>query len=229
MQTAKVRFVIFSVGLLTCAATAVGQTQPATGSLAWYAQQAKSKGQPAATISLNLESSMVSEDLNRVLQTSEVVVATSAETSGGTMQAETHVIRTWYKFHILRRISPGHGSDTLQVEPPKELGILSAGDLAVGLTTGSSTVDGILVNVQSEESSIRWLPGQRYLLILKPVSARAAVLTHSLHSIFVIAQGGRIESAVDGTNPQYARQLISLGTIDALSEYARNLPTNQPR
>jgi len=136
------------------------------GTLAWYVQQAKAKGQTSVDIS-SIGCGMGVQGLDFSLSHYSLVVAQPVEQR---VYADKDHIVTWYKFKIAETLNAKAptkfwGKQLADIQIPADLLPVGADEMVMARTGGSMVIDGVTVNYYS--NSPKFSLSEKYLLFLE--------------------------------------------------------------
>jgi hypothetical protein len=145
------------------------------GSLRWYADQAKGRGQQEIIKPTPIPLLAAVNDLDDALSNFTVVVAQPL--AKVTSMKDANNLTTMYKFKILERLSsPPPGSECLKclawIEPPGELIPIEGDEFIAPTDGGIIVIDGVKVINKSRDFP-EFSIGQKYLLFLTFDSGRS--------------------------------------------------------
>jgi hypothetical protein len=201
------------------------QSSPRTGSLRWYAAQAKQQGKTHITLLVQPHYIGVS-DLNTVTSNYSSFVGELLATS--TVWDETSdYISTWYKFRTTERLTQRtyySCSECSPATPPSELLPLQQGEFLVPLPGGSVFIDDVIVESALPDFT-DIIVGQKYLLFLNfdeankvgylSMGPRGALLVTSQGTFapVVSVPEGETEVISSGLATQYNNSLSQLRAV----------------
>lgn len=194
----------------------VGCTQgreavPAGGEVASVVQRAKARGESRAVIRSLIERS-TRGDLDTVLSASSVLVATPL--NSWVEVTRDHIV-TWQRFRVERWLSERpfdpECSGRRSAEP--------SDGVVLGLDKGTAVVEGIEVREVTMEH-IEFARGKTYLLLVSRCPNGIVGIPHLENAAFEVSEAGAISLPPFGNgNAPYVRQIMQLGTVDALHDY----------
>jgi len=206
----KVGLMVLSIaGLSSCG-------QP--GRLAAFAASAKQRGENTAEIfdkvprvtSNNLESALKESSVVLAIALPKQVVVTTPDTVG-----------TWQFVKIEQWLSqvPSRPFDCGQL--PRPPAVPSADEAVLGIGSGTTTIDGVEISVTTE-ASIKFTPGQLYLLLVGKCPNQEIKLIYGEQSVYLVDKTGAISAPRSETFDPFAQELLGAKTVDAITERIRN-------
>ena len=207
-------------GLLAgVASSAVQSPSPAPGSIQWYVEKAKQKGDTAITVPAPLGIHAWIKSLDQALSTYQVAVAIPI--ASATESVECYHIYTWYKLRIVEELISHPNPDVPAESIPKSVSPAKASEVVVRIPGGSLTVDGIKVTFVDHDEHLLTL-NEKYLFFLSPDSSgRSAIFRCGSDSVFPIHSGNKIATPLENRTPmQNDLDSATGGSLDALREFA---------
>lgn len=215
--------------LVSLTVLARGQGGPSTGSLAWHASQARSKGRGETTIKV-VADERGGGDLDEVLRSCAVIVATPVGAEGVQGLDESYIY-TWRVFRILKRGPLGRTAHAAGAFPtiPRGVHPLGPGYVAIPVVGGTAEIDGVRITMVSNDSGLVFEPGRRYLMFVRMGPHGGALLAEGAFGIFRIAKDGSIMPFLANAQARFTEQVLALKTVDGLFAYGAGLQRNSPQ
>lgn len=165
------------------------------GTLKWYAQQARDKGEQQAVIPAPLVNYAGSDSMEEALSYYSIVIAEPIEER--TYIHNSDEILTWYKFKIVETLSqktaPPCSPCLSYIDPPNELLPLNADEFLVAKYGGTVMVDDMKVTMKD----LNYPPfsiSKRYLLLVSIKSSGDAAIGGGPMGVFTVGDNGALES-----------------------------------
>lgn len=208
--------------LLICAGcTRTRQPSPPAGSLEASAAISNSRGETKGTIRIFGPGEVPPFDLDRMLRTYTVLIATPSESKVATT---TEYILTWYRFKALDVIStPPHCLQCDNLPPPPTDFQAAQNEFVLPIVAGTATINGVELTMVSDEP--RFELNQRYLLFVDMSGGRVAQLGGGWAGAYQVSQNGTLSTRI----PRSARlkdEILAEGTIGKLRTRAKLLLRN---
>jgi len=202
------------------------QRSPERGTLKWQVQMARAKGEsrviipaPPAEYATNISS------IDQALSYLGMVVAQPiAKNTYLTPAGDDYEIRTWYKFKVLERLSPGSlpkcATCSYSAELPQELLPINENEILIDRYAGTSEIDGMSVTVVDRQIP-DFAMGTKYVLLLATdQSGRLGLLRSGPAGIYGVDPSGTLRPQ----NPSHsvAREIQTRfnNSLDQLRVYA---------
>lgn len=188
------------------------------GRLAAFAAGAKQRGEKTAEI-FDKVPRVTSDNLESALKETSVVLATALPKQVVVTTPET--VGTWQFVKIEQWLSqvPSRPFDCGQFPSPPA--VHSADEAVLGIGAGTTTIDGVEVSVMTE-ASIKFTPGQLYLLLVGKCPNQEVRLTYGEQSVYQVDNTGSISASRSETFDPFAKELLGLKTVDAIKERIPN-------
>jgi len=188
------------------------------GRLSTFAASAKQRGEKTTKI-FDKVPRVTSDNLESALRESSVVLATA---SAKQMIVTTpDMVFTWQIVKIEQWLSqaasPPHDCGLV----PRPQAIPSTDEAMVPIAAGTTTIDGIMISVTTEESQ-RFTPGQLYLLLVGKCPNQEVRLIYGEQSVYLVENTGAISAPRSETFDPFAKELLGVKTVDAIKERIRN-------
>jgi hypothetical protein len=204
-------FALLAFMLLGSAACRQAPTQSSTsGYLNKVASQTKARGETSVRLrdlaGLDTESS-----LDQVLSESAVVIGSVGKSQ---LEVTGDSIFTWQYLTAtewLRRRNTDPRTESCSVPPPA-----TPNEVVLALGTGTARVDDVQITNANEER-VSFEKGKRYLILGRECPGSYFTRPWAWHGVFLVNEDHSI--SLPPFNPgeaTYAKQLIAMGTIDAL-------------
>jgi hypothetical protein len=189
------------------------------GRLAAFAAGAKQRGEKTAEI-FDKVPRVTSNNLESALKASSVVLATASPKQ--VVVTTQEMVYTWQFVKIEQWLSqvPLRPHDCGQIPRPP-LAIPSADEAMVPIGAGTTTIDGVMISVTTEESQ-KFTPGQLYLLLVGECRNQEVRLIYGEQSVYLVDNTGAISAPRSETFDPFAKELLAVKTVDAIKERIRN-------
>jgi len=196
------------------------------GTLKWHAEQAKKRGAKSIAIG---EFPGLEEDINMDQALDRYTVITAIPVSS-TVGVETDTILTWYKFKVLSVLSKAKECHPCNpaLSIPSTLLPVSQDEIAIPISGGTATVDGVVITVQAAHPVIEM--NQQYLFFLGAMAGSnqvAPIAGGAQEWAFRIDTEGKLHS-VSNRVTRLSKDVMAKGSIDSVRQHIRSAKAGLP-
>lgn len=203
-------------GLSTCV---ILSAQSSMGRLAEMAAAAKARGENHVVREMMMVDIPFETGLKEVIQTNSLVLATLVGRPA-VQVVQPDFIETWRVLRLVRALASGPSAPSAfcSQQLPASLSLRS-GELALGLVSGSTTIDGVSVTVRGVFSRLEFTTARQYLLVGTQCPSGVFALHHGASSVLYVSPAGRVTPEWPERPLPFARELVSLGTVSQIADY----------
>jgi hypothetical protein len=204
--------IVSAVFLLSTSFHLQGQGAPA-GSLAWWAAQAKAKGQNQITVTVRGDSNGSGSSLQENLKAFTVVQAIPIEKK---TEPSSDSVDTWYRFKLVEVLSkpPACSYCDSISSPPRDFQPRSANEFVLPISGGSVVQDGITITFRSAGIPDFKL-NQPYLLFVILPGNGAARLASGSAGVYQIDPKGVLQPGSPGS-ALLKQHVVAFGDLEHL-------------
>jgi hypothetical protein len=185
-------------------------------------EDAKKHGRTTTGVSTTVDT-FQDPSLAEVLNSSAALLVTATRLNAIVTTENTFV--TWNVFSVDREIGPQTRRPAECFNPPPPSLRLASREIAVGLLGGVKVVDGVTVTWGSLDRDLALEPGGKYLLLGVRCSDHEVLTRPSGYGFAAIGASGQLgplASQSPSTYPRFFKELMALGTVDALAGRVRD-------